>query len=415
MLKKLSRKSLFSAVTAVAIFSGLNADASDLQITLQQIKTDFKGTHCYVHARGALTPEGKAVITTQPLFLQGTDDFSGLEMLYSSDAGKTWGKITKSRTLIREKYGDFQERVMCDATPFYHKKSGKLLIIGQSAVYNTDPLARHPRPRHTLWSIFDPEKNDWEKFRELKMPDDKLFFNCGAGSAQTVELDNGDLLIPVYAVSAKERANPPFCYKSLVLKCSFDGKELLVKEIGNELSLDTPRGLYEPSVIKFNGRYFLALRNDRNGYVSRSDDGLDYDPVRELCFDDGTNSGNYGTQQHWLTLGGKLYLVYTRKGADNDHIFRHRAPLFIAEFDPDKMCLLRQTEVIAVPERGARLGNFGCLQISNSEAWIFAAEWMQTTPPNPRDYTRCMKYGSDNSIWIAKIKISSGETGDDKK
>ena len=99
-------------------------------------------------------------------------------------------------------------------------------------------------------------------------------------------------------------------------------------------------------------------------------------------------------------------MVYTRKGANNDHVFRHRAPLFIAQFDPDKLCLIRGTEIIAVPERGARLGNFGCVQISENEAWVIAAEWMQTTPPDSKDYTKCMKYGSDNSIWIAKIKIS---------
>ncbi len=397
----------FFAILFTMIFPGSSsADAADLQISLQQIKTDFKGKFCYVHARGAVTPDGRAIITTQPLFLKGTDVFYGLEMLQSSDAGKSWSKIKKSQTLVREKYGKDYERVMCDATPFYHKKSGKLLIIGQSAVYSNNSLAKRPRPRHTLWSIFDPEKNDWEKFRELRMPDDKLFFSCGAGSTQCVELDNGDLLVPVYAASAEELAKVPFCYKALVLKCSFDGKELKLKEIGKEFSINVPRGLCEPSAVEFNGNFFLALRNDKDGYVSRSRDGLNYEPVKNLCFDDGKSVGNYCTQQHWLTLGGKLYMVYTRRGGNNDHVFRHRAPLFIAQFDPDRLCLIRSTEMIAVPERGARLGNFGCVQISENEAWVIAAEWMQTTPPDSKDYTKCMKYGSDNSIWIAKIKIS---------
>ena len=46
------------------------------EITLQQIKTGFKGKFCYVHARAGMTPDGKAIITTQPLLLKGTDVFT---------------------------------------------------------------------------------------------------------------------------------------------------------------------------------------------------------------------------------------------------------------------------------------------------------------------------------------------------
>ena len=230
------------------------------------------------------------------------------------------------------------------------------------------------------------------------MPDEEQYFSCGAGSAQILELTDGDLLIPVYHASTG-------LLKSRVLKCSFDGKELKVKEIGSPLSINVRRGLYEPSIAEHNGKYFLAMRNDKMGYVAVSDDGLNYSEPIPLRFDDGKLSGNHNTQMHWIKGGNKLYLVYTRRGAGNDHVFRHRAPLFMAEFDPAKLCIIRNTEVIAVPERGARLGNFGCLQVSDNEAWIVAAEWMQTTAPNPTDYTRCMKYGSDNSIWIAKIRF----------
>ena len=218
------------------------------------------------------------------------------------------------------------------------------------------------------------------------MPEGKIFHNCGSGSAQVAELDNGDLLIPVYAASAEELAKRGHCYSSFVLKCSFDGKELKLKEIGKPLSIRVPRGLYEPSVVSHKGKYFLALRNDRRGYVACSDDGLNYSAAEDLRFDDGKLSGNYCTQQHWITGGGKLYMVYTRRDAKNNHVFRHRAPLYMAEFDPERMCLIRSTEIITIPERGARLGNFGCMQINENEAWIVAAEWMQTKGPRATDY-----------------------------
>ena len=74
-----------------------------------------------------------------------------------------------------------------------------------------------------------------------------------------------------------------------------------------------------------------------------------------------------------------------------------------AEFDPEKMMLIRRTEQVAVPERGARLGNFGCLHVNDNESWVVASEWMQTTAPDHYNYRRCMSYGSDNSIFIARI------------
>ena len=193
------------------------------------------------------------------------------------------------------------------------------------------------------------------------------------------------------------------CFRTLILRCSFDGENLSLLECGDPLAVSDPRGLCEPSVFGFGGWYCLAMRNDLRGYVSRSRDGLHYEEPRVLCFDDGTESGNYNTQQHWLSCGGKLYLVYTRRGAGNDHVFRHRAPLFIAEFDPERMCLIRATERIAVPERGARLGNFCCAQLPDGNAWVVASEWMQTTAPDHRDWRRCMSYGSDNSIFIARV------------
>lgn len=111
---------------------------------------------------------------------------------------------------------------------------------------------------------------------------------------------------------------------------------------------------------------------------------------------DGEDLGNYNTQQHWVTHSDGLFLVYTRKGADNDHVFRHRAPLFIAQVDPEKLHVIRSTERILVAERGARLGNFGITDASAAETWVTVTEWMQPVGVE--------KHGSDNTIWVAKLK-----------
>jgi hypothetical protein len=85
----------------------------------------------------------------------------------------------------------------------------------------------------------------------------------------------------------------------------------------------------------------------------------------------------YNTQQHWVTHSDGLFLVYTRQADNNGHIFRHRAPLFIAEVDPERLCLIRASERILVPERGARLCNFGVVDVNERETWVTVAEWMQ--------------------------------------
>jgi hypothetical protein len=170
------------------------------------------------------------------------------------------------------------------------------------------------------------------------------------------------------------------------------------------LSIPIKRGLYEPSVTQFSDRFFLTMRNDDHGYVSVSDDGLNYSEPKRWTFDDGSDLGNYNTQQHWVSHSDALFLVYTRRGANNDHVFRHRAPLFIARVDPDKLTIIRDSEQVLVPEKGARLGNFGVTEVSPNETWVTVTEWMQAPGPNYHDPTPLIERGADNRIWVAKLK-----------
>jgi hypothetical protein len=182
-----------------------------------------------------------------------------------------------------------------------------------------------------------------------------------------------------------------------VIRSAFDGRQLKYLERGNELGVDdATRGVHEPSLTKLGDTYYLTIRHDRRGYVTRSRDGLQFEPLRAWTFDDGSELGNYNTQQHWVTHSAGLFLVYTRRGLNNDHVFRHRAPLVMAQVDPDKLHVIRATEQILVPQRGARLGNFGVTDVTPDETWVTVAEWMQ-----PRG---CEKYGSDGSVWVARLR-----------
>lgn len=374
---------------------------------LNRIDTQFDidEGYCWVQARGGVFPDGRAVITTQPLRLTGSDIFYGLSCFFSKDDGKTWRGPVEQSGLQRRPWENGTEIVICDGTPAYHQHSGKVLLTGHTCIYDQDEFMPDPRPRYTAYSVFDDKKERWSKFKLLEMPESETtFFSCGSGCGQRVDMDDGSILLPVYYMSRDEACAPwDNCYHSTVVRCAFDGQDLKYLEHGNSLSISEPRGLYEPSLYSFNGRYFMTLRNDIKGYVADSGNGIDFNTPKPWCFDDGEDIGNYCTQQHFLSLGDKLYLTYTRRGADNDHVFRHRAPIFAAQVDTEKLCIIRDSEKIVIPERGARLGNFGCLQVSNNEAWVIVSEWMQNGE-GKEGIEICLKHGSDNSIFIAKLK-----------
>jgi len=362
------------------------------QVKLETIRSGFDRKTCWVHARaGALPGQPPAlVVTMQKLLLSGSDVFYALNEMRSDDLGRTWSGPVEHGTLARRREGDIEVGI-CDFTPKWHAKTGKLLGIGHSVHYRDNRVMGY-RHRQTAWSVYDPQARSWAEWRTLEMPDGRKFFNAGAGSVQRCDLPNGDILLPIYYKSDDKAER---CYSAIVLRCTFDGRTLSCVEHGTELKLGVPRGFCEPSLASFQGRYYLTLRNDQKGYVASGADGLHFDKPVEWRFDDGQPLGNYNTQQHWVTHPRGLFLVYTRRGANNDHVFRHRAPLFLAQVDPERLCVVRGTERILVPERGARLGNFGVCEVSDAETWVTVTEWMQPVG--------CEKHGSDNSVYVARI------------
>jgi hypothetical protein len=369
----------------------------------------YDGKRCWCHPRAGIVPGAgkqgspRIVMTMNTLSVSGSDVFKAVYGLQTDDLGKTW---TMPRALpnlaVRYETIDDEKRpvAVSDFWPGWHAKTKTLLGTGHTVVYTTDWKVKHPRPRHTSFSTYDPAKNRWTPWQKLTMPAGDTFHNSGAGCTQRFDLADGSILLPIYF------SPPGKSSRVTIAQCSFDGKTLRFQQHGNELAVDDKtRGLHEPSLTRFGGEYFLTIRNDKRGFVTRSKDGLNFAPIQPWQFDDGKDLGNYNTQQHWVTHSDGLFLVYTRRGANNDHVFRHRAPLFIAQVDPKRLHVIRKTERILVPERGARLGNFGVTNVNENETWVTVSEWMQTWGPNyilPVDN----KYGSDGSVYVARIHWS---------
>lgn len=387
------------AACAILLAAPLAQEAPDYKIDLTAPTRLFDGQYSWCHPRAGTLPPRVAgndtdtpvvVMTLQRIQLSGSDVFDGLKTMRTDDLGKTWQGPTPIDGFERRPVEKDLEITVCDFTPRWHAASGKLLGTGHTVVYENNRV-KEVRPRQTAYAAYDPRTRAWSSWKRLAMPDDPKFGNAGAGSTQRFDLENGDILLPIYfkPIGSKQ-------YSSTVVRGRFDGATLRYVEHGTELTVPVERGLYEPSLTRFQGRFFLTLRNDRAGYVASSAGGLRFDEPRKWTWDDGSDLGNYNTQQHWVVHSDALFLVYTRRGAGNDHVFRHRAPLFMAQVDPERLRVIRSTERELMPNRGARLGNFAVTEVGPGETWVTDAEWMQ-----PKGVE---KHGADGSVWVSRIR-----------
>jgi len=362
------------------------------QLQLDVVSDGYDGEYCWFHPRAGAIPGATPTVvwTMQKWWLAQSDVFFPVQSQVSTDLGKTWSKpVEHAATLGRHRGPDGIEEGICDFTPKWHARSGKLLGTGHTVHYLNNKLVKDA-PRASVWSVYDPATDRWTPWAALKMPAGPKFANAGAGSTQRVDLANGDVLLPIYAKTIEGKS-----YFSTVVRCTFNGRELRYAEHGTELALGIDRGLYEPSLAKWGGKFFLTMRNDRAAYIAVSSDGLHYGEPRKWTFDDGADLGSYNTQAHWVTHRDGLFLVYTRRGANNDNVARHRAPLFMAQIDPERLVVIRATEREIVPNKGAQLGNFAVVDVNDHETWVTTSEGMA-----PRGSE---KYGANGRVYAARI------------
>ncbi len=344
---------------------------------------DGKAT-TWFHPRACLVPGegGKTFVLMTLQEITGSDYFGPVHWTQSDDLGKSWTDPAPIAALGRRPVSGHPglEKGVCDVVPQYHPNSGTTLAMGHVVFYRGDRFSR--KDQLSRYPVYAVRRDDgsWSEQKRLEWDDPRGNFiytnNCG----QRVVLPDGDILLAFTfgpASTNREVAG---------VRCSFDGETLLVKEVGPALSLKVGRGLLEPSIASFGDRIFLTIRaEDGHGYVAMSKDGLNYSERKAWAFDDGKKLTLSTTQQHWMKNSDGLYLVYTRKDASNDGVMRWRSPLWTARVDPDRLCLIRETERVVLPLVGdgvnspddvALMGNFHVIDVSAEESWITVGEWM---------------------------------------
>jgi hypothetical protein len=333
--------------------------------------------------------------------ITGSDVFHRVHYSLSTDNGKSWSEPAPISSFGHKDLGNNLVEGVCDVVPEYHQKTDTVLAIAHNVFYNKMErkvngnslyLTKPNSDRHPVYSIRNSD-GSWSKRKTLdfKIADKSGMYT--AGSAQRVTLENGDIIIPISLTSDQKATKNARMICSCL--CSYDGEELKIKEHGNTLRFDCGRGLLEPSIIKYNGMYYMTIRTEDNrAYLSFSEDGLQWQGLYPWNWDNGEQLITSTTQQHWLEINNELWLVYTRKSKDNEHIMRWRAPLYMAKvsfnnksgmpFDKNKNipCLIRNSEKTIIPIRAsendttnaARMGNFDVRSLNENEALLTVGE-----------------------------------------
>ncbi|MBR0506852.1 MAG: hypothetical protein IJJ84_15740 [Kiritimatiellae bacterium] len=360
----------------------------------------WDGATCKAQPGVATDGKDTALMTWQMLQCSGSDVFKGMFMAKSTDGGLTWSEPKKMTALKETREG--KRRVEYYGNPHYSFKNSRWFGLGMTTTYENDnfPLAAahaitEKRLDYPIQIFVDPEKGEYTGWRPLPFPFE--FSRCYA-FGQWLEMENGDILAAFYY----QVPDPKLVQHSRVVtvRYRFVGENLEIVEAGTPLvGTSYRRGYCEPSLARLNGKYYLTIRTDEQGLFATSDDGLAFTIPEPWRWDDGRILANRNTQQHWLRCAKGLYLAYTREDAMNGHVFRNRAPIYMAWFDPLRKCLVKSTERTLVPELGTRSGNFVCCDAGADSAWLITAEWMQ-----PKG---CDRFGSDNSLWLAQLMFQS--------
>jgi BNR repeat protein len=335
----------------------------------------------WFHPRACLVPRSGgppvALMTIQSI--GGSDYFGPVHWSTSADNGKTWSEFMPIPGLDRHPTGESDMLMgVCDVSPDYHAASNTTLAMGHNVYYQGGRLARPQGPRWPVYTVWNAD-GTWAKPKKLEWNDPRGSRIYTSGCGQRIMLPDGDVLIPLSFGNAEWKQR-----RATAALCEFDGHTLNIKRVGNELTIEAGRGLLEPSLVEFKGRYYMTIRaEDDRGYVSSSDDGLQWSPKKAWVWDDGRPLVMSTTQQHWLAHHERLYLVYTRKAKENVNVMRWRAPLYMAQVDTESQRLVRSSERIVLPMRGdgvndaknvARMGNFHVTDASPNESWVTAGE-----------------------------------------
>lgn len=334
----------------------------------------------WFHPRACRIPRGRGATLLMTLQeVTGSDVFHHVHWSESLDGGAHWREPQPIPGMGRRATPDGLEEGICDVVPEYHARTRSVLAMGHNVYYDrTGALTRPSSQRWPVYIVRDAA-GVWGKVKRLEWVHPEATAMYTSNCSQRVTLNGGDILVPL-SFGPTGRTDRAVCS----VRCTFDGQDLRIVEVGNILRNPVKRGLLEPSLAVHAGSYYMTIRaEDDRGYVAASQDGLRWSAKRAWRWDDGEPLTLSTTQQRWLPHSEALFLTYTRKDASNLNVPRWRVPIYVAQVDVERLCLIRATEKVVFPLEGDGirdaahvpfLGNFHTTAISRTESLVTTAE-----------------------------------------
>lgn len=330
----------------------------------------------YFHPAVTKLHDGRLFATMQDI--NGSDHYGNPMFTISGDGGKTWLVPQEIPALVsHELIGTPFTQAVADPRPFT-LQDGSVVVFGCTTFYTVQgnsswdkTVSAAPPAEEAVYAIWHPENGQWSNIGSLKL---NGFTSLRTACTQAVLLDEDKIIVPIYLNSGEivdhfGYQSPRFISITGIYRKKGDVLELVAQS--NILKIPVGRGCIEPSMVRLpQGGYAITLRaEDGQMHQALSSDGLNWSEIRPWKWDDGSAIKTDSTQQHWATVGDKVFLLYTRADGSNEHIMRFRAPLYIAEADVKNAQLIRATEQVLFPRQqinntDMHYGNFHCTQLS---------------------------------------------------
>lgn len=331
--------------------------------------------------------DGRWMATMQTI--SGSDHYGNPMFAISADNGKTWTKPQEIPALAGHDIGNGLREGVADPRIFTSPVDGTVFVFGCSVFYSSQgnvswdtSVNQAMLPQETgVYAAWRPETG-WGKRQTVPFPGLKQ--NYRSACMQMAFLPDGRMLLPMGTCVGKclYAGYDSDFFGVITALYRQNGQELIFENASAPLTIQTGRGLLEPSVLRHgDGQYALTLRaEDGNMYLTNSADGLNWSEICPWRWDDGAPLRTDSTQQHWLTLGDRIFLVFTMFDGTNDCIMRFRALLFMAEANPEAGILYHKTLQTLFPRRQkngveARYGNFHCASFGPHEAIVTDSAW----------------------------------------
>jgi len=247
----------FSCILLLVCWAPLAVEAEEgtliESITKQTLRRNRDGSGTtWFHPRACMirvaTGERQALMNLQAI--GGSDYFGTIHWSMADDLGTNWTEPRAIVALGREPVEGHPGLTagVCDVVPQYHPPTGTVLALGHVVFYRGPRFARGDQLARYPVYVVRRKDGSWSQRKKLLWDDPRGGFIYSNNCGQRVVLPGGDIMMSfTFGPHEKNRMVAG-------VRCTFDGNELRIAQVGPPLEIKVGRGLLEPSITQYQQR-----------------------------------------------------------------------------------------------------------------------------------------------------------------